>query len=256
MRELSPLERACLRIGAAGLVVVAGAIIVASACAPEAAASFAALSLATWLVVAATLWGAHARAGAGSAPLGVATHVTALRGLLVSLVAGFVCVPPSGAASFIPAILYGAAALLDNVDGRVARRRGEASPLGAHFDEAMDALGLLVAPAVAVAWGRLPPWYLVLGAAYYVFRAGLALRARVGLPLHLDRVARRPLTRTFAGLQMVLVAAALTPVLRPEITWAAATMLMLPSLVFFVRDWLLVTGRRAPAPRRVSAALR
>ena len=195
MRELSPLERACLRIGAAGLVVVAGAIIVASACAPEAAASFAALSLATWLVVAATLWGAHARAGAGSAPLGVATHVTALRGLLVSLVAGFVCVPPSGAASFIPAILYGAAALLDNVDGRVARRRGEASPLGAHFDEAMDALG-------------------------------------------------------------VLVAAALSPVLRPEITWAAATMLMLPSLLFFVRDWLLVTGRRAPAPRRVSAALR
>jgi CDP-diacylglycerol--glycerol-3-phosphate 3-phosphatidyltransferase len=248
-----------LRLGAAGGAAVLAAALGAAAsawCGPYRAAAYAALSLATWLVVVRSLWRDAGRAGPGQARLGAAMQLTALRGLLVSLVAGFVTVSPTGAACWLPAILYGAAVTLDNVDGRVARRRGEATPLGAHFDEAMDALGLLVAPAVAVAWGRLPPWYLALGAAYYIYRAGLALRARLGLPLHFDRLARRPLTRAFAGSQMALVVVALAPLPRSEIVWAAATALMLPSLAFFVRDWLLVTGRRVPRPPAVSAALR
>jgi CDP-diacylglycerol--glycerol-3-phosphate 3-phosphatidyltransferase len=181
-------------------------------------------------------------------------HLTALRGLLVSLVGGFLLLPPVGAVRWLPPFLYAAAAVADYFDGIVARRLGEATARGAHFDEAMDALGLLVAPAVAVSWGRLPPWYLLLGAAYYLYRGGLWLRRRLGLPLYLEQVTRRPLTRVFAGLQMALVSLALAPVLPLEITSAAATVLMVPTLTFFVRDWLLVTGRRSPAP--TAAALR
>jgi CDP-diacylglycerol--glycerol-3-phosphate 3-phosphatidyltransferase len=182
----------------------------------------------------------------------VATHLTALRGLLVSLVGGFLLVRPAGVVCWLPAVLYAAAAVADHFDGTIARRLGEETPLGAHFDEAMDALGLLVAPAVAVSWGRLPPWYLLLGAAYYIYRAGLWLRRRLGLPLYLGRVTRRPLTRVFAGTQMALVSVALAPVLSLAVTSAAATVLMVPTLTFFVRDWLLVTGRRAPAPAAIA----
>jgi CDP-diacylglycerol--glycerol-3-phosphate 3-phosphatidyltransferase len=248
MPALAPLDRSCLRVGAIGLGAVLGTVGVVASRAPGVAAAFAALSLPTWLLVAGTLWRARALAAPGTTRLGAAMHLTALRGLLVSLLGGFLLVRPVGAVRWLPAALYTAAAVVDYFDGIVARRLGEATPLGAHFDEAMDALGLLVAPAVAVSWGRLPPWYLLLGAAYYLYRAGLWLRRRLALPLYLDRVTRRPLTRVFAGVQMALVSLALAPVLSLAVTSAAATVLMVPTLSFFVRDWLLLTGRRSSAP--------
>jgi len=103
-----------------------------------------------------------------------------------------------------------------------------------------------VAPVVAVALGRLPPWYLLLGAAYYLFRAGLWLRRRRGLPLHEDRLRPDPRARVFAGYQMGLVATVLFPVLRPPGTFIAATLFMVPTLALFTREWLLVTGRLTP----------
>jgi CDP-diacylglycerol--glycerol-3-phosphate 3-phosphatidyltransferase len=157
---------------------------------------------------------------------------------------------------WLPALLYGGAAICDRFDGIVARRLGQATPLGARLDEAMDALGLLAAPAVAVAWGRLPPWYLLLGAAYYLFHAAVWLRRRLALPLHLDRVVPKRSTRIFAGLQMTLVSVALAPLLPLEVTTIAATLLMVPTLIFFGRDWLIAIGRLAPPPRPPAAALR
>jgi CDP-diacylglycerol--glycerol-3-phosphate 3-phosphatidyltransferase len=123
----------------------------------------------------------------------------------------------------------------------------------------MDALGLLAGPLVAVAWGRLPPWYLLVGAAYYLYQAGSWWRRRLGLPVHPERVTPKPATRFFAGAQMVLVCAALPPVIDPAVTSAAATVLMLPTLALFTRDWLIVTGARdapvAPAAPSPPAAL-
>jgi CDP-diacylglycerol--glycerol-3-phosphate 3-phosphatidyltransferase len=211
------------------------------------------LSLAAWLVVSATLWRTRRLLDPATARLGPATHVTLLRGLLVSLVAGFAPFAPVGALGWLPALLYGTAALCDRWDGRIARRRGEATPFGARLDEAMDALGLLMAPLVAVVWNRLPPWYLLLGAAYYLFHAGLWLRRRLKLPVHLDRVTRRPSTRIFAGLQMVLVSVALAPLLPPSVTTVAATLLMIPTLLFFARDWFILIGWLEPSPRRAAA---
>jgi CDP-diacylglycerol--glycerol-3-phosphate 3-phosphatidyltransferase len=208
------------------------------------ATGFVAASLAAWLIVVGNLRRAMARA---PTPLGLATQVTLARGLLVSLVAGFVLVRPVGVVAWAPAALYTAASLADRLDGALARRRGEVTAVGAELDGATDALGLLVAPLVAVAWGRLPPWYLLVGAAYYLFRAGIWLRRRRGLPVHPERVVPNAPTRFFAGAQMILVCAALPPVLSPHATAAAATILMIPPLLFFARDWRRVTGR-APAP--------
>jgi CDP-diacylglycerol--glycerol-3-phosphate 3-phosphatidyltransferase len=254
------VDQSCRRVIALGLVVVLAASAAGWAAWPGAhAAAFAALAVTTWLVVAATLWHARPLAQPEATGLGAATHLTLLRGLLVSLTAGFVAVPPSSAEAgalvgWLPAALYGLAAICDRFDGILARRLGQATALGARLDEAMDALGLMVAPAVAVAWGRLPPWYLLVGAVYYLYRGGLWLRRRRALPLYLERVRPKRSTRIFAGLQMTLVAAALAPIAPPDVTAVAATLLMMPTLAFFARDWLIATGRRAsPA---AAAALR
>jgi CDP-diacylglycerol--glycerol-3-phosphate 3-phosphatidyltransferase len=245
------IDRSCRRV----IVIGLGAVLIAFASAlttwrsPRTAAAFLALSLATWLIVAVTLWRARPLLDPHTTRLGVATHLTLLRGLLVSLAAGFAPVPPVGAVRWLPALLYAAAAVCDRFDGIIARRLGQTTALGARLDEAMDALGLLAAPVVAVSWGRLPPWYLLLGVTYYLYRAALWLRGRLELPVHLDRVKRRPLTRIFAGLQMALVSVALAPLSSPKVTTIAATLLMMPTLIFFSRDWLIAIGRlQIPSP--------
>lgn len=248
---VTALDRDCRR----AIIVGCGAI-AASACliggvarSWKQSAAFAVVGLASWSIAAVTLWRARRllaeELGAG-ARLGLATYVTLLRGLLVSVTAGFALLPAVSSWRWGPGGLYGAAALLDRGDGTLARRRGQVTALGAHLDGAMDALGLLAAPLVAVAWRRLPPWYLVLGAAYYLYQGGISARRRLSLPVHPERVVRRPETRLFAGLQMVLVAAALPPVLPLSVTTPAATILMLPTLAFFVRDWRLVTRGATP----------
>ncbi|HEY7373152.1 MAG TPA: CDP-alcohol phosphatidyltransferase family protein [Polyangia bacterium] len=225
-----------------GFAAVGVASVVVEGGAPRPALAFALPASGAWLIAAATLWWARALAPA-AAPLALPTWVTLGRALLSCLVAGFTLLPPSGPVRWVPALLYAAAALADRADGGLARRRGAVTALGTHLDGAMDALGLLAAPLCAVAWGRLPPWYLALGAAYYVYQGAISARRWLGLPVFLERVTRRPLTRIFAGLQMTLVAAALAPVLPAAFVTPLATILMLPTLAFFARDWLIVIGR-------------
>jgi len=249
------IDRSCRRVIVIGLaaVLIAFAFSLAAGRSPGTEAAFLALSLATWLVVAGTLWQARPLLGPHATRLGAATHLTLLRGLLVSVAAGFAAVPPMGAARWLPALLYATAAICDRFDGILARRLGQTTVLGARLDEAMDALGLLVAPIVAVSWGRLPPWYLLVGVTYYIYRSAIWMRRRLELPVHVERVKRRQITRIFAGLQMTLVSVALAPILSREVNSIAATLLMVPTLAFFARDWLIVIGR--PLPTRTAHAL-
>jgi CDP-diacylglycerol--glycerol-3-phosphate 3-phosphatidyltransferase len=176
--------------------------------------------------------------------LGVATHVTLGRGVLLAWVAGFLLVTwTEGIAwlAWLPALLYGAAAALDAVDGAVARRHDNATVLGARLDMAFDAFGLLVAPVVAVAAGQLPWWYLSVSLARYVFVAGLRLREHRGLPV--ADLPPRASRRVLAGLQMAFVAVALTPVVSPALGRVGAGLFGGAVLAGFVRDWLYVSGR-------------
>jgi len=102
---------------------------------------------------------------------------------------------------------------------------------------------VLIAPLVAVRWGRLPVWYLLLGAAYYLFAWGLWARRRLGLAVHAERLRPSRAARFFAGIQMTVTAVALFPVLPRWVTVGAATVAMLPTLGLFVRDWFIVIGR-------------
>ncbi len=174
--------------------------------------------------------------------LGVANAVTFLRGLAYAGAAGFVVVRPTGAVVvWLPALLYGGGAALDAVDGSLARRVGAQTRLGERLDLGYDTLGFLVAPAVAVAWGKLPAVYLSLSFARYLYRGGLAVersRGRAIRPLPPSRL-RRPL----AAWQMLFLAVALAPVVSAAWTLAVAPAALAPSLLVFARDYLAVTGR-------------
>jgi CDP-diacylglycerol--glycerol-3-phosphate 3-phosphatidyltransferase len=181
------------------------------------------------------------------AHLGLANGITVVRGVLVSALACFwnwpATIPFSIHHSFawLPGVIYIAAALLDLVDGIVARHTDHVTRLGERLDTLFDALGLLTAVLAGIALNQLPLSYLAVALAYYVFSAGIRVRRRVGrmvIPLE-----SRPAARLIAGFNMGFVGAALLPIYRPPATTIGATVFMAPLIAGFLRDWLAVSGR-------------
>jgi CDP-diacylglycerol--glycerol-3-phosphate 3-phosphatidyltransferase len=171
--------------------------------------------------------------------LGAPTWITMLRGLLIALCAGFLLEPG------IAAPAYGAAALLDDLDGRLARRLGRGTRMGVRLDMEIDAVGILVATLSGIALGKLPPWYLSVGLARYLFVLGVRLRTRFGMPVReLDPSRGR---RLLAGCQMGFLAVILWPQVGEELSLAASHLFGGATLAVFVRDWLYVQSRPTPS---------
>lgn len=172
---------------------------------------------------------------------GWGNRLTLLRGVFISAMAGFVVLPhPPGWLEWIPGILYTLADAADFFDGYVARITNHTTRLGEILDLSFDGLGVLIAATIAVQYGKVPTWYLLVGLARYLYLAGLWLRRKLGklnhdLPPNLSR-------RVFAGLQMGFLAAVLWPVFTPPGTEIAATLFGIPLLYGFGRDWLYVSG--------------
>lgn len=173
--------------------------------------------------------------------LGLANTVTLVRGGLYAVVAGFLVVPATTALTWVPAVCYGAGAVLDRLDGVVARTVGEQTELGTRLDMAFDTFGFVVAPLLGVLWGRLPVFYLSLSAARYVYLAGIRWRQ------YRDRPVRpRPdsdLGKHLAGVQMVFITVALVPAVPTRPVFAVAPVVLAASLSVFLRDFLVVSGR-------------
>jgi len=173
--------------------------------------------------------------------LGLANTVTLFRGGLYAVVAGFLGVPATTELAWVPAACYAGGVVLDKVDGTVARTVGEQTALGRRLDMAFDTFGFVVAPLLAVLWGRLPVFYLALSAARYVYLGGIRWREYRDRP-----VMERPdsdLGKYFAGVQMVFLAVALVPAVPPRPVFALSPVVLAPSLGVFLRDFLVVSGR-------------
>lgn len=176
--------------------------------------------------------------------LGLANGVTALRGLLVAAIAGFLPLTrPFGAGLWVPAALYGAAIALDYLDGYLARELGEVTQLGERLDEAMDAAGLFIAPTLAILHGQLPVWYLVVPLAKPLYVASLWVW-RYSSGGELRPLPESAVRQYLAALQMVITAVALAPPVGPPATTALAAVGAVPFAATFVRDWLTVAGIR------------
>jgi phosphatidylglycerophosphate synthase len=228
-----------LAVGAAAQVLLLAGVAAGPGLGPVGALAGLALAAGSWLVLGAAV----RRAGAVS--LGPAGLVTLARALLVGAVTALVA---DGLATGTPATaavvaLAAVALLLDAVDGRVARRTGTATALGARFDMETDAVLLLVLSVhVAVPLG---PWVLAIGLMRYAFVAAAAVAPWLGgsLPARLS-------AKTVAALQgvvLVVAASGLLPIAAAAVLVGAALVLLLWS---FGRDVRLLrrASRAADAP--------
>ncbi len=176
--------------------------------------------------------------------LGTGNQLTLARGLLIAATAGFLAttgLQTRPLLPYLPAVLYTAAALGDALDGYIARKRQQVTELGKELDTTLDATGLVIAPLLAVLYGKLFPIYLLVSVAYYLFQWGLLWRRRFNKPIYSLPPSR--LRRQLAGYQMGLVATVLWPLIPAFLSRPVGILFMVPMLAGFIRDWLIVSGR-------------
>ena len=170
----------------------------------------------------------------GRAALGQADRVTLLRATLVGGVAALTVDSFARPAPVAVLVVLATVALgLDAVDGRVARRTGTASALGARFDMEVDAFLLLVLSVYAAR--PLGGWVLAIGAMRYAYVAAgwLLPWLRGSLP---PRYWRKVVAAT-QGVVLVVAAAGVLPRPLSSAVLAVALALLIES---FGRDvgWL------------------
>ncbi|MFJ6539575.1 CDP-alcohol phosphatidyltransferase family protein [Streptomyces sp. NPDC091385] len=192
-----------------------------------------AFAFATWAVLSRALHRSALRSfgPANRVTLGRATLVGGVTALVAD---SFESAPPVTLLVGLTAV----ALLLDGVDGKVARRTGTSSALGARFDMEVDAFLILVL-SVYVAT-ELGPWVLLIGAMRYAFVAAARLAPWLNAPLP-PSFARK----TVAALQGICLLVAGAGLL-PYAVEFGVVLLALGSLVWsFGRDvvWLWRNAR-------------
>ncbi len=177
---------------------------------------------------------------------GAGNMLTMLRGVGIAFVAGFLFLPrPPGWLAWTPAILYALASIADYLDGYVARKTNHATALGSTLDVEFDSMGMLITVALAVHYGLLPGWYLLLGLSRYLFVWGIWWRKRRGRPVYdLPPSTQR---RNIAGAFMGFMSVMLWPIIHPPGSTLAGFAFGLPFVLSFTRDWLVVSGQLDPA---------
>jgi phosphatidylglycerophosphate synthase len=185
---------------------------------------------------------AYARAGADS--LGAANRVTLARAVVVGGVAALVADSFAHSPSVATLVTLAVIALvLDGVDGKVARRTGSSSALGARFDMEVDAFlifTLSVYVAHSVGW-----WVLAIGLARYVYVvAGWAIpRLRAPVPPRYWR-------KTVAAIEGIVLTVAAGRVLPDALRDLVLVVALLVLAESFGRDiWWQARAGRVTRPR-------
>ncbi|MGY1592880.1 CDP-alcohol phosphatidyltransferase family protein [Geodermatophilus sp. SYSU D00708] len=181
---------------------------------------------------------------AGTATLGPADLVTLARAVLVGGAAALVTdgLRDGDVARAALVLVSSVALALDAVDGRVARRSGTTSALGARFDMEVDSVLVLVLSVVVAT--VLGPWVLLIGAMRYAFVAASWAAPWLRAPLP-----TRHSAKAVAALQGVVLVTAAADVL-PRPVAAALVGVALALLIWsFGRSvrWLR-RHTRSPAP--------
>jgi phosphatidylglycerophosphate synthase len=235
---MSSTQIAALRRSALRSILAAGALAVAGAVGARALLDLPPRSVVQTLLLAGVGAAALLAGLAQHSPhrqFGSANQVTLLRAVLVVLLAGAIGAAAPARLAWAATLVATVAALLDGLDGWLARRLHTASRYGARFDMETDALLVLVLSVLVLQLGKAGPWVLVAGLLRYGFvLAGLALpRLRRPLPPSRRRSA-------IAALQMILLIAALSPLLPRPTSDAAAGAAVLTLVASFALDvhWL------------------
>ena len=193
-------------------------------------------AMALYVVIAASVTAAF-RLHAPHNVFGAANRVTLSRAVLVSLLAGFVGYEPLLPQHFW--LLAGFASLvllLDGLDGWMARKLSATSPLGALFDQELDAVLILILGVLVYDTGKVGIWVIASGLLRYaLLLAGLLWpKLRRAPPASLRG-------RAVCVFQIVVLIGSLAPITPSLIASALAAMGLAALLGSFGRDvvWLI-----------------
>jgi|SoiMethySBSTD1v2_1073268.scaffolds.fasta_scaffold129634_4 phosphatidylglycerophosphate synthase len=136
---------------------------------------------------------------------GAANFVTMLRVALVAGVAGLIGEPPSERIAWLAVAVVVTVAVLDGVDGWLARRSGEISAFGARFDMEVDAALILILSILVWLHGKAGMWVMACGLMRYGFvAAGWVLPWMAG-PLRSTMRGKSVAVAQFTGLGAALL---------------------------------------------------
>jgi phosphatidylglycerophosphate synthase len=137
--------------------------------------------------------------------LGAANAVTAVRVVIVAAVAGCVGRDVSALGLWGIEALVAVFAILDGVDGWLARARGETTAFGARFDMETDAAFILVLSLLVWRYQGAGRWVLLCGLMRYAFVAAGWMWPWLAAPLRPTRRGRVVAVVQFVGLALALV---------------------------------------------------
>jgi phosphatidylglycerophosphate synthase len=162
---------------------------------------------------------------------GPANQITLLRAILVAGLAILVGQPATPVTAWRVVLIAIVAALLDGVDGWVARRTGTVSAFGTRFDMETDAALILVLAILAWEYGKAGPWVLLSGLLRYVFVAAGWLWPWM----------RSPLSSTLRGkiicvVQILALIVAMAPAIAPPASSLVAAVGLLALCYSFLVD--------------------
>lgn len=255
---------AALRRDAAGDLAAAGLGVLVCAAALGAwgglGADYVGKALALFALGAALVWRALGAVDASGpshphARFGAANRVTLLRLSVLSLMAALLgeALPPAPPAQPASAawaawalvIVATLTALLDAVDGTLARRSGLASRFGAAFDMETDAAFVLVLSALVLQAGQAGAWVLIAGLMRYAFVAAAMVLPWLARPLAPSR--RR---QTVCVVQITALIVCLGPIVPRGLATAIAALSLLLLAWSFATDTLHLARHRHASPER------
>lgn len=169
---------------------------------------------------------------------GPANQITLIRAVLAAGLAILVGQPATPTLAWSVVVIATIAALLDGVDGWVARRTGTVSAFGARFDMETDAALILVLAILVLQYGKAGPWVLLSGLLRYVFVAAGWLWPWM----------RAPLASSLRGkivcvVQIVALIVAITPTIAPPTSSVVAAVALLALSYSFLVDTLRLRRR-------------
>jgi phosphatidylglycerophosphate synthase len=141
---------------------------------------------------------------------GAANQVTVGRGALVALLAGLIGERTGAGVPLLATAAAVTVAVLDGVDGWLARRQRMASDFGARFDMETDALFILVLAVLAWQFGKAGAWIVLSGVLRYAFVGAGAVMPWLRRPL--PHSARRKIIAVVQVVALIVTIAPSVPI--------------------------------------------
>lgn len=134
------------------------------------------------------------RSRLGLRRFGLANLVTLARlvgtGWIFALLLQAAWVEPTPMIAICISLIAAICLILDGVDGRLARRRGEASSFGARFDIETDSATTLILTITLLVFGIAGWWVIIIGALRYLYLLAAIVLPALRAPLPFDQPRR------------------------------------------------------------------